>query len=262
MDFPFQIVQTAKMKGLDMITISDHDNLAGYFEGLRESDKLDLPLMPGVEISTLEHHLLCLNFDPNNKGFRDYIDNSRNIQIGVTKQRIDVLQEYGVPVTYEKLSKMHPRNPVGKVAIAMTMIGDEECREYLMEKHERVYVRDILKVYLQGEGIASQVEVVEPVVKWQEAINAVHKADGYAIFAHPPTLAKDPYEVLELLKVVDGIELQPKFGERNEPFRQYAEEKGLIVTYGSDYHSGVFGTGILGREKNMIDEKVFGEIKR
>jgi len=57
---PKQLVRAAKLNGLDLIAISDHDNIQGYFEALPEAKNCNIELLPGVEINTLEHHLLFL----------------------------------------------------------------------------------------------------------------------------------------------------------------------------------------------------------
>lgn len=56
------ILKAALEKGLDGLAITDHDTLEGSFEAgqlIRERE-LDLRLIPGVEVSTSEGHLLAL----------------------------------------------------------------------------------------------------------------------------------------------------------------------------------------------------------
>ena len=38
---------------------------------------------------------------------------------------------------------------------------------------------------------------------------------------------------------IDGLEIQPNYGDKNNIFKEYALEKGLIITYGSDYHGAI-----------------------
>ncbi|MCR3883681.1 PHP domain-containing protein [Methanotrichaceae archaeon M04Ac] len=57
-----EILKAALEGGLDGIAITDHDTLEGYFEAERivREEGLDLLVIPGVEVSTSEGHLLAL----------------------------------------------------------------------------------------------------------------------------------------------------------------------------------------------------------
>jgi len=261
MDAPNQVIRTAKLRGLDMIAIADHDNLRGYYEALQDAETWGITLVPGVEISTIQHHLLGLNFDPNNEGFVRFVQHSKDIQRGVCHQRVELLEAHGVPVTFDKVEKAFPYSTLGKYSILMTMLSDKTCREYLEEHHGQLKVRDLFEAYLSNRGIAGDVEK-RRVVEWEEAIEEIHKANGLAIFPHPSTKAEDPSEVLNMMRGIDGIEVQPQYGEKNRPFQDYAEQKGLFLTFGSDYHGSAFDSLMLGKGENTLDETVLGEIRK
>ncbi len=52
------VVNCSKKRGLDGIAVTDHDTLQGAFKLSRESE---LIVIPGVEITTLQGHVLALN---------------------------------------------------------------------------------------------------------------------------------------------------------------------------------------------------------
>jgi predicted metal-dependent phosphoesterase TrpH len=60
-----EIVQAAKRRGLDGIAITDHDTMRGIPAARRyiKEQKLDLLLIPGIEVNTSEGHLLVLGVD-------------------------------------------------------------------------------------------------------------------------------------------------------------------------------------------------------
>jgi predicted metal-dependent phosphoesterase TrpH len=62
-----EILQQAVMKGLDGIAICDHNTVEGSLLGIRRTRELNLPLivLPGVEVSTIEGHLLVLGVREN-----------------------------------------------------------------------------------------------------------------------------------------------------------------------------------------------------
>jgi predicted metal-dependent phosphoesterase TrpH len=60
-----EIIQAAKRRGLDGIAITDHDIMKGIPVARRyiKEQKLDLLLIPGIEVNTSEGHLLVLGVD-------------------------------------------------------------------------------------------------------------------------------------------------------------------------------------------------------
>ncbi|VVB86673.1 PHP-associated [uncultured archaeon] len=62
-----EILQQAVKKGLDGIAICDHNTVEGSLLGIRRARELNLPLivLPGVEVSTIEGHLLVLGVKEN-----------------------------------------------------------------------------------------------------------------------------------------------------------------------------------------------------
>ena len=51
----------AKLIGLDVIAITDHDEIAGSLKALELASKYGLEIIPGIEITTAEGDLLALN---------------------------------------------------------------------------------------------------------------------------------------------------------------------------------------------------------
>jgi predicted metal-dependent phosphoesterase TrpH len=261
LDSPAQVTKAAKLKGLDMIAICDHDNLRGYYSALREADRWGIELVPGVEISTIQHHLLALNFNPKNNRFIKFVQHSQNIQKEVSRLRVEKLEAHGIPINFDKVKRAFPNSSIGKYTILMTMLSDKDCRKYFEKNHKQADFGDLFRMYLSYTGIAGHVERKE-FVDWNQAVEEVHKADGLAVIAHPSTKAGHPSEMPELLKEMDGVEVQPFYERKSRPFKDYAQAKGLFLTYGSDYHGSAFGSVILSRNDNFIDESVLGKIKR
>ena len=70
---PFRNNKISKEKGLDIISITDHNTMGSVYEAMKIGKKLGVCVIPGVEISSMyngEHiHILCY--------FRDDIVNNR-----------------------------------------------------------------------------------------------------------------------------------------------------------------------------------------
>jgi len=61
---PKEIIKSVKKKGLNGIAITDHNTVRGGLEALKIAPK-DFVVIPGVEISTKDGHLIALNVSKN-----------------------------------------------------------------------------------------------------------------------------------------------------------------------------------------------------
>jgi predicted metal-dependent phosphoesterase TrpH len=65
-DSPKKIIKYAKKKGLNGVAIVDHNNVAGGLKGFVIAKKMkDFVVIPGIEISSAEGHVLALNVKEN-----------------------------------------------------------------------------------------------------------------------------------------------------------------------------------------------------
>jgi predicted metal-dependent phosphoesterase TrpH len=246
---PRQIVTDCAMLGMNVMAVTDHDITKGYREAREEGKKWGIRVLAGVEVSTTKYHVLGYDFDIENKILQDLLAYSRECQEAVVRERVDKLSSLGVPITFEKIKSHHPESRLGKFNIVITMLQDPECREYLRGKSSA----EIYDLYLDRGKPASKIRKL-PCVRSKEAIDVIHKAGGFAIVAHP-FKQDDDIGGLERLfvKGVDGLEIQPNHGSKNDIFREYAEENGLIITYGSDYHGANFvHRPLLNKNGNVI----------
>lgn len=92
---PKEIIKILKKKGLNGMAITDHNNIEGGLNALKVAPK-DFIVIPGVEISTQDGHILALNI-------------KENIQKGLTvEETIDKINDIGglpiVPHLYRNMS--------------------------------------------------------------------------------------------------------------------------------------------------------------
>jgi predicted metal-dependent phosphoesterase TrpH len=254
---PAQLVDLAAYRGLNIIAKSDHDTARGYEEARAAGEKYRVIVLPGAEITTPNYHLLSLNFNPDDVEFRKFLEHSENLQKIACGIRLEILQEKGIPITLDKVIAEFPNSRLGKKNIFTAMMRDTECREYF-EKYAGKTPREIFWNYFGKGGIASDLKD-RPAVQPEEAIYAVHKAGGLIGLAHPPKEVKDMKE-LEVLaeQGIDFIEIQPLFREKYpyHLFEQWAKERGLPVTFGSDYHGPTMPREMLSMGDNILSDEL------
>ena len=91
---PKEIMKLLKKKGLNGMAITDHNNIKGSLEALKLKPK-DFAIIPGLEISTNDGHILALGIEEN-------VD--RNLSVEETVEQI--LDKGGIPVVPHLFRKM------------------------------------------------------------------------------------------------------------------------------------------------------------
>ncbi len=256
---PEELVRSAKLLGMDSIAITDHDIMTGYWKARPHALEWNLDLVPGVEVSTEIYHILGLGVQPGDARFQSFLKKVQGLQAKVCEQRIGRLHKAGFPISLEKLHKHFPESRLGKYNVFMTLLKDPESAPQLTKRYPDLSPYQIFKEILGSKGIAGNVGK-EYFVTSQEAIEEIHAAGGLAIVAHPFKQADSPNDLDSLIaEGLDGLEIQPNYAERNDPYKDYAVEKDLLVTYGSDYHGPCFPRQLLSRGENLIDTEKFFE---
>ncbi len=229
---PRQIVIDSAMLGMEVLAITDHDHTAGYEEARNEAKRWGLEVITGTEISAGPYHVLGYDFDMKNKELKDLLAYSRNCQENITKERVRRMRAADIPITFEKVRGYFPESRLGKLNVLMTMILDEECRNYTGDMRGTELFNTYFRKGCVGGGVRGF-----PEVNTQEAIDGIHAAGGLAVIAHPFKDVKDLADLERLIaQGMDGIEVQPNFGERNDFYKQYALDHNMLITYGSDFH--------------------------
>jgi predicted metal-dependent phosphoesterase TrpH len=251
-DSPETLVRAARLRGTEVMTISDHDTMKGYELGLKEANKWGITLIPGVEVSTELYHILGLGVNPYDLGFKEFLDRVQNIQKQTSGKRIEALANSGIPITLEKLEKYFPESRLGKYNVFMTMLLDPECRNFLEREYPGASPNELFRKHLKNKGMSTKINI-DGEITAKEAIEQIHSAGGIAVIAHPFKQVRDIEKELGELRsyLIDGLEIQPNYGNKNIPFREYAEKHGMKMTYGSDYHGPAFDRPLLGRERGV-----------
>lgn len=251
---PEQIVELEAQKGIDIMSITDHDNLRGYFKAKQPAKEYGITLIPGVEITTPNYHLLAYNFDPEDKKFQEFIEYSRSLQKNACEARVKELRQLGIPITIEKIKNIFPNARLGKGNIKDTLRRDQECRIYLEKKHPNFSPEEIYFYYLGKEGLVSNLEPKRGIDPY-EAIRNVHAARGVIGIAHPQKDIKEMKE-LEILVMqgIDFLEVQPNLKPKYkyQQFENFAKDNNLPISYGSDYHGPIMARELLGRGENIL----------
>ncbi len=236
---PAELAAQAAATGIRLLSITDHDTLAGIRE-LRASDALPpgLELLPGVEINAVagdrvdlrheEIHVLGLGVNPDDEPFETTLATQRHARRLRFEQMVSRLREIGLPieVQLDHLPATDDEDALGRPRVARAMIAAG-----YVESVEDAFVRYLSRgrpAYVPRDGLG-------PI----DAIRVITAAGGVPVLAH---FAEAP-DKLDLIRELMGAGLRGlevyyrSYDQRTvDALRIVAADLGLVATGGSDYH--------------------------
>ncbi len=228
---PEEIVRKAEELRLSAMALTDHDSVDGIAPALRVARTFPrLKFIPGVEVSTDvpsgEVHVLGYFIDYNNHELLASLARFRNSRQARAQGIIAKLADFGIRIEWSRVLEIAGDGSVGRPHIARAML----------EKGYITSIKEAFDKYISRDGPAYvEREKMTPA----EAAELIVRTDGLPVMAHPFTVA-DPEAMIVELKAAGlaGIEAYYNGYTADETSQlvRLAEEHGLIVTGGSDYH--------------------------
>lgn len=255
---PEKIIDTAVDVGLQAIAITDHDNVLAYDVAQNHISKngYNLELIRGIEVNTLyknkEVHILGYMMNPNDSDFQAMLKSQQAARIKQTKEILTLLsKKEGIKVKFEDVKKLVAEGgSIGRphIAKAITNAGGTSN---VMEAYAK-YIHDNSPVYIQRKTVSPQ-----------DAVEIIYDAGGIPVIAHPHDLDIAESLIKDLMNYgLRGIEA---YHRKHSPacveyFSSMAEELGLIVTGGSDFHTPNIMNGQIILGKNFVPEWVYEKL--
>lgn len=257
---PEKIVDTAIDVGLEVIAITDHDNILAYDAAQKHikdnalQDKIEI--LRGIEVNTLyknnEVHILGYLMDTKNKDFLELIKTQQQARVKQTKEILALLaKKEGIRIKFEDIKKQVAEGgSIGRphIAKAITSAGGTNN---IMDAYAK-YIHDDSPVYVQRKTLAPF-----------DAVEIIYDAGGIPVIAHPHDIDIAEPLIKELMNYgLRGIEA---YHRKHSPacveyFSSMAEKLGLIVTGGSDFHAPNVMNGQVILGKNFVPEWVYEKL--
>jgi len=246
-----EIVDQALENELTTIAIADHDSVASVAAGIVAANLAGIENIPAVELSVhynsyQDVHLLGYGLDHTDSIFCNKLEELREKR---EHRNEEILARVNGRLIHEGRAKIG----LSQVLVfAKGVIGRPHIARALLEQGYVKNIEDAFRRYLVPCNV--------PKYYWPmaDAISEIRRLGGIAVLAHPTTISTDLHElrciITELAEMgLDGIEVfnnlaQP---EEMEFLKRRAEESGLLVTGGSDYH-GIEAGLEMGRGRGGI----------
>ncbi len=247
-----EVIDRARSHGITIVSISDHDNLAAYFESKLYADSRDVKLIPGVELSCAwqghDIHILAYAFDPVDDRIEERLRSFRNTRADRGKRMVERLASLGFKIDHGRVEQLAAGGAMGRPHVARALV-------------EAGYVATVSEAFDKLIGAGKPAYVEKERFRIDEAVALVHAAGGLTSIAHPTLYPGHEHIVPELLDVgVDAVEvMHPDVDEASrEMYTNLARFRGKFTTGGSDDHGTVKTAETLGTIR--VPESMIGPI--
>lgn len=242
-DAPEGVVQRAVACGLDAIAITDHDETSAIAIAQEAAAGRGIDILPGTEISATfegkELHILGLGIDADSPVLREPLERMRLQRETRAERIVEKLRELGIPIELERLKERAGAGTIGRIHIGQEVmaLGFGRTVQDVFDK----YIKAGRPAYVRKDNLDAA-----------EAVDVIHSARGLAFVAHPGL--GDQHKRLDALYSLpfDGIEAyhSRQSVAQTQAFLEFAAERNLLVTGGSDCHGSIKGhPPLMGKTK-------------
>lgn len=231
---PAELARRAKAAGVELISFTDHDTLAGDEEKRAAAEEYGLSYVRGWEISSYDAykiHVLGYGCGENAAYFEFLEERQRGARLRAQDRIKKANAYFGLSLTIADAEKeraqadtpLHTMHVVRAYARRLNLSDEETYRLYF------------------NVGKPADSGLCRPTP--EQAIDVIHATGGFAVLAHPGRIhleGKEREKLFDRLVAhgLDGIECvyTTHTASETESFLRYARARNLLQTGGSDFH--------------------------
>lgn len=244
---PAALVERAHANGVDLLALTDHDEIGGLEEAAQAAEALGIRFVNGTEISVSwgddqTVHIVGLGFDRNNAALATGLAHVRSGRDARAERISAELAKVGIDGAYEGALKY-----VGNQAL----VSRSHFARYIVE---RGFARDVKTVFDHWLAKGKPGYVSHVWAELGEAVGWIKAAGGIAVIAHPGRYRLTPTQRRELyvaFKDLGGQGIEVVSGSQNgddiREFAGIAREFGFLASRASDFHGPGESYNDLGR---------------
>ncbi len=232
---PAELVKTAAEKGLTTIALADHDTVEGIPEAIKAGEKYEVEVIPALEFSAFwnkaEIHILGYFIDYNSPELLNKTEEIFTARIERARGMVKRLNQLGIAISFQEVEEIAGDEYIGRPHIARAMMSAGYIEE-MGEAFTDEFIGNGGKAYLSKYQLTPE-----------KAISLINRSGGISVLAHPVFINHgEPFDRAGIRKLADaglaGVEVYHSrhSSETSRYYLEIAEELGLIVTGGSDFH--------------------------
>jgi predicted metal-dependent phosphoesterase TrpH len=233
---PADVVKRAAEYGVDVLALTDHDELSGLAEARAAAAVSGIEFVDGAEVSVTwgDHtlHVVALRIDPKDTTLGEGLAAIRTGRDGRARRIADSLATAGVPDALAGARKF---------CTSERLISRTHFARFLVEAG---YVRNMKAAFKRYLTAGKPGHVPHAWASLPQAVGWIHGAGGQAVLAHPGRYGISATRMRQLLGEFrdlegDAIEVvSPSHtAEQYAEYATYARTFGLKASCGSDFHA-------------------------
>src|SRR5688500_18444995 len=125
-DAPAELARKARAAGIDVLAVTDHDNLDGIAPAAEEGRRIGLRVVPGVEMSSQfegrDVHVLGIGLDPANRALNDQLESMRQARRTRVAKICEALARQGVTLDPAAVRAEAGGKSVGRKHVARALV--------------------------------------------------------------------------------------------------------------------------------------------
>ncbi len=231
---PSELVSHAASQGVQVLALTDHDDVAGIEEARAAAAHNGITLIAGTEISVTWRnrtlHILGLRIDPQHPILQQGLTRVRESRFGRAQSIAQELEKIGIQGSLEGARQFASEGIIGRTHFARFLIAQGHAKD----------MKTVFKRYLV-KGKPGYVPHLW--ASLEETLSWILAAGGLPVIAHPGrydlgrTLLNDLLSEFKSgggagLEVVSGSHHPEQYGQLAELAQKYD----LLASRGSDYH--------------------------
>lgn len=225
---PEALVALAGERGVNLLSVSDHDCLDAIPIAEKKAKALGITLYAGVELNTDwkggEVHVLGYGFDPADKSLNEKLQSQRDYRRHRLQTMLYKLQKAGFDLDEKRVFEIAGNGAAGRPHLALALI-------------EKKYVGTVEEAFDKYLAYGRVAWAPRSQFTPKDAVEAIAAAGGIPVLAHPGRAGKVSLDEL----VGYGLKGVEVFYPTHPPslikeLLAKAKKYGLLVTGGSDYH--------------------------
>lgn len=246
---PKELVAHAAHRGVQVLALTDHDDVSGLVEARSAALQHDIIFINGVEISVTWKkrtlHIVGLKINPEDVALTHALKNVRNMRETRAIEIANSLEKVGIKNAFLGAKKFANQSIMTRVHFARFLVENGYAKD----------VKSVFKKYLvKGKpGFVDQ--------QWmslQEAVQLILDSGGIAVLAHPGRydLGKENMHLLlNEFRAYGGMAIEVVTGshrpEQYPHFAKLAHRFSLSASIGSDYHGPNLSYAEMGHLKTL-----------
>jgi len=232
---PAELVRRAHANGVDVLALTDHDEVTGLAEARATAAACAIRLVAGVEVSVtwggITIHVVGLGVDPAHPALAAGLDHVRSSRVRRAERIAAEFDALGIEGTLAG-AYSYAANP--------NLVGRTHFARFLVE---RGVARDVRSVFHRFLATGKPGYVPHEWAQLADAVGWIRASGGRAIVAHPGRYRLSRTDLRRFLddfkaaggdgiEVVTGSHTPAQYGE----FAALAREFGFLASRGSDFH--------------------------